>query len=247
MLVAHKKGQIELYYQAQIDCHNTIHGAEALARWNHPELGYIPPYKFIKIAEESRQILKLGAWIMHQAFVQAKKWSKKHANFNLSINISPIQFHEADFIENVLSILEQTKVNPQNLTLELTEGVLISDTESAVEKITRLVEPGFKISIDDFGTGYSSLSYFQKLPINELKIDKSFISRVPESKEDVAIIESIVRLAQSKSLWIVAEGVETQEQLEFLKAQPDNILIQGYLYSIPCPAKKFEETFLISK
>ena len=244
LLLAHKRNEIELYYQAQIDCHNTLHGAEALARWNHPEHGYISPYKFIKIAEESRQILKLGAWIMHQAFVQAKKWSQKHANFNLSINISPIQFHEADFIENVLSILDETKVKPQNLTLELTEGVLISDTESAVKKIKRLVQLGFKISIDDFGTGYSSLSYFQKLPINELKIDKSFISRVPESKEDVAIIESIVRLAQSKNLWIVAEGVETQEQLDFLKAQPNNILIQGYLYSTPCPSKEFEESFL---
>jgi len=243
LLLAHKKNEIELFYQAQIDCHGILHGAEALVRWNHPEHGYISPYKFIKIAEESRQILKLGAWIMHQAFLQATKWSKQLPTFNLSINISPIQFHEADFIENVLSILKETQVDPSNITLELTEGVLISDTESAVEKIKSLVKIGFKISIDDFGTGYSSLSYFQKLPINELKIDKSFISRIPNSKEDIAIIESIVKLAQSKNLWIVAEGVETQEQLEFLKSQPDNILIQGYLFSVPCPAQAFEQTF----
>ncbi|GAB6071434.1 hypothetical protein JCM30760_25310 [Thiomicrorhabdus hydrogeniphila] len=247
LLLAHKRNEIEMYYQAQIDCHGTLHGAEALVRWNHPEHGYISPYKFIKIAEESRQILKLGAWIMHQAFLQAKKWTKQLPSFNLSINISPIQFHEADFIENVLSILSATQVEPNNITLELTEGVLISDTESAVDKIKRLVKLGFKISIDDFGTGYSSLSYFQKLPINELKIDKSFISRIPNSKEDVAIIESIVKLAQSKNLWIVAEGVETEEQLDFLKSQPDNIIIQGYLYSIPCPAQTFEETFLNGK
>lgn len=244
LILAHKRGEIALYYQAQVDSNTQLRGAETLVRWNHPELGFISPIRFIQIAEESRQILKLGAWIMHQAFLQAKRWSKKHPDFNLSINISPIQFHEADFIDNVISVLIETQVNPKNITLELTEGVLISDTESAVEKIDRLVEVGFKVSIDDFGTGYSSLSYFQRLPINELKIDKSFISNVPNSKEDVAIVESIVRLAQSKNLLIVAEGVETQEQVDFLNQQPDDILIQGYFYSRPCPADEFERDFL---
>ncbi|MDX1352182.1 MAG: EAL domain-containing protein [Thiomicrorhabdus sp.] len=247
LTLAHKKGEICLYYQAQIDSKGQLHGAETLVRWNHPKLGFIAPYQFIKIAEESRQILKLGAWIMHQAFIQTKRWSKQRPDFNLSINISPIQFHEADFIDNVISILIQTQVNPKNITLELTEGVLISDTESAVEKIDRLVEVGFKVSIDDFGTGYSSLSYFQRLPINELKIDKSFIARVPKSKEDVAIVESIVRLAQSKNLLIVAEGVETQEQIDFLNTLPDEILIQGYFYSMPCPTDEFERNFIASQ
>jgi len=241
---AYKRNEIQLYFQAQMEGDNNLYGAETLVRWQHSELGFIPPDKFIPIAEESRQILKLGAWIMHQSFIQAKEWSEINNNFTLAINISPIQFHEADFIENVVSILTETKVNPKNITLELTEGVLISDTESALEKIEQLAELGFKISIDDFGTGYSSLSYFQKLPIHELKVDKSFISGIPESKEDIAIVESIIRLAQTKQLTIVAEGVETKAQAEFIRQQSNDILIQGYLYGKPCPAQEFESQFL---
>ena len=244
LIHAYERGEIELHYQAQMGPGHKLHGAETLVRWKHPVLGFVPPDKFITIAEESRQILKLGAWIMHQAFIQAKKWTATRSNFNLAINISPIQFHDADFIENVIYIMVETKVNPKNITLELTEGILISDTESAVEKIARLAELGFKISIDDFGTGYSSLSYFQRLPIHELKIDKSFIDSIPNSKEDVAIIESIVHLAKTKELLIVAEGVETQEQLDFIQQQATNIIVQGYFYSKPCPAKEFEQSFL---
>jgi len=176
--------------------------------------------------------------------MQAKKWAKNSKDFNLSINISPIQFHEADFIDNVIAILSETKTDAKNITLELTEGILISDTESAIEKIARLVELGFKVSIDDFGTGYSSLSYFQRLPIHELKIDKSFIARVPESKENVAIVESILHLANTKKLAIVAEGVESKEQIEFLHKRFSDILIQGYYYSKPCHASEFEKIFL---
>jgi diguanylate cyclase (GGDEF)-like protein len=241
---AHKKGEIHLFYQAQMGSENTLYGAETLVRWIHPKLGFIPPDKFISIAEESRQILKLGAWIMYHAFMQAKKWAKNSKDFNLSINISPIQFHEADFIDNVIAILSETKTDAKNITLELTEGILISDTESAIEKIARLVELGFKVSIDDFGTGYSSLSYFQRLPIHELKIDKSFIARVPESKENVAIVESILHLANTKKLAIVAEGVESKEQIEFLHKRFSDILIQGYYYSKPCHASEFEKIFL---
>jgi len=247
LIHAYERGEIELHFQAQMGAGHELHGAETLARWKHPILGFVSPERFIRIAEESRQILKLGAWIMHQAFVQAKSWTVSRPNFNLAINISPIQFHDADFIETVIYIMIETKVNPQNITLELTEGILISDTESAVEKIARLAELGFKISIDDFGTGYSSLSYFQRLPIHELKIDKSFIARVPNSKEDVAIIESIVHLAKTKELLIVAEGIETQDQLEFIQQQATNIIIQGYFFSKPCPAREFEACFLQNK
>ena len=247
LIHAYERGEIELHFQAQMGDGHELHGAETLARWKHPILGFVSPERFIRIAEESRQILKLGAWIMHQAFIQAKSWTVSKPNFNLAINISPIQFHDADFIENVIYIMIETKVNPQNITLELTEGILISDTESAVEKIARLAELGFKISIDDFGTGYSSLSYFQRLPIHELKIDKSFIARVPNSKEDVAIIESIVHLAKTKELLIVAEGVETQEQFDFIQEQTTNIIVQGYFFGKPCPAREFEASFLQNK
>jgi diguanylate cyclase (GGDEF)-like protein/PAS domain S-box-containing protein len=236
--------QLQLYYQAQIGKGDVTHGAETLIRWKHPTLGFVPPNKFIAIAEESRQILKVGAWVLYHAFMQIKKWTATHPNFNLSINISPIQFHEAEFVKHIRELLNHTDVNPSNITLELTEGVLISDTESALNKIEKLDRLGFKISIDDFGTGYSSLSYLQRLPIHELKIDKSFIFRVPESKEDIAIVESIIRLAQTKNLTIVAEGVETQQQVDFLRKQPDNILIQGFFYSRPIEAEVFEKKFL---
>lgn len=238
--------QLHLYYQAQVGKDSVVHGAEALIRWEHPTLGFIPPNKFIPVAEESRQILKLGAWVLRHAFMQVKKWTLIQPNFNLSINISPIQFHETKFLKHIRELLTYTGVNPTNITLELTEGVLITDTKNALIKIKKLDWLGFKVSIDDFGTGYSSLSYLQRLPIHELKIDKSFISRIPESKEDVAIVDSIIRLAQSKKLTIVAEGVETQEQVNFLRKQPENILIQGYFYSYPVSAEAFEKTFLTS-
>lgn len=238
-----QKNQIQLYYQAQMSSSQELHGAETLIRWLHPELGFISPNTFIKIAEESQQILKLGAWITYHAFKQIKHWNKLKPNFQLSINISPIQFHDADFIPNIISIKHETKVNPKNITLELTEGILISDTEHALHKIDQLVELGFKVSIDDFGTGYSSLSYFQRLPIHELKIDKSFIDNIPKSKEDIAIIESIVHLANTKNLDIVAEGIETAEQLKFIQKQSADILIQGYYFSKPCPAEDFENQF----
>lgn len=238
--------QLRLYYQAQIGKGDVLHGAETLIRWKHPTLGLVPPNKFIAIAEESRQILKVGAWVLYHAFMQVKKWTVTHPNFNLSINISPIQFHEAEFVKHIRELLNHTDANPSNITLELTEGVLISDTESALNKIEQLDRMGFKISIDDFGTGYSSLSYLQRLPIHELKIDKSFIFRVPDSKEDIAIVESIIRLAQTKNLTIVAEGVETQQQVDFLRKQPDNILIQGFFYSRPVEAEAFEKAFLNS-
>ena len=236
--------QFQLYYQAQIGENRRLHGAETLLRWIHPELGFISPGKFIPIAEEGRQILRLGHWLMGKAFSQAKAWAEIQPDFNLSINISPIQFHEVDFVEQTEVIIEESGVNPKNITLELTEGVLISDTESALRKIERLNALGIKISIDDFGTGYSSLSYLQKLPIHELKIDQSFIFRVPESTDDIAIVESIISLARSKNLLIVAEGVETEAQASFLNNQPCEILIQGYLYSRPCPKNEFEDTFL---
>ncbi|WP_373019189.1 putative bifunctional diguanylate cyclase/phosphodiesterase [Thiomicrorhabdus sp.] len=235
--------QFELHYQVQIGRDNKLHGAESLIRWTHPELGSIPPNKFIPIAEEGRQILRLGDWIMSKAFLQAKEWCKRQPDFNLSINISPIQFHEADFVQQTIEILNKTEVSPKNITLELTEGVLISDTQSALKKIEDLTRLGFNISIDDFGTGYSSLSYLQRLPIHELKIDKSFIFRVPESKDDIAIVESIISLARNKNLLIVAEGVETEEQEAFLREQPDNIIIQGYLFGTPCNATEFEKYF----
>ncbi|WP_321325159.1 EAL domain-containing protein [Thiomicrorhabdus sp.] len=238
--------EFELYYQAQVNSQGQTIGAETLLRWFHPHLGLVPPNQFIPIAEEGRQIIKIGLWVMNKAFLQAKAWNKTHPKMRISINISPIQFHEHSFVELVIGLVKFTQVNPKNITLELTEGVLIRNIDLALQKIKHLVSLGFDVSIDDFGTGYSSLSYLQKLPIRELKIDQSFIQRIPESEDDIAIIDSIVRLAQTKNLNIVAEGVETQSQADFIHTLNKDILIQGYFYSKPCTATEFETKFLTS-
>ncbi len=236
--------EFQLYFQAQINAQGQIVSAETLLRWFHPTLGLVPPNEFIPVAEEGRQIIKIGLWVMHKAFIQAKVWHKKHKKLRVAINISPIQFHEQSFIELVIGLIKFTQVNPNYITLELTEGVLIRNTTLALQKIQHLVSLGFHISIDDFGTGYSSLSYLQKLPIHELKIDRSFIQHIPDNQDDVAIVNTILKLAENKQLTIVAEGVETERQANFLRQQSDSLLIQGYFFSKPVPAEQFEQQFL---
>ena len=236
--------EFQLYFQAQINSEGQIISAETLLRWFHPTLGFVPPNEFIPVAEEGRQIIKIGLWVMHKAFIQAKIWHKKHTKLRVAINISPIQFHEQSFIELIIGLIKFTQVNPNYITLELTEGVLIRNTALALQKIQHLVSLGFHISIDDFGTGYSSLSYLQKLPIHELKIDRSFIQHIPDNQDDVAIVDTILKLAQNKQLTVVAEGVETERQANFLRQQSDAILIQGYFFSKPAPAEQFEQQFL---
>ncbi|MDG6778650.1 EAL domain-containing protein [Thiomicrorhabdus sp. zzn3] len=239
--------EFQLNFQAQIDSTGRAVSAETLLRWHHPTLGMVPPNDFIPIAEEGRQIIKIGLWVMHKAFIQAKAWNKQYGGetpVRVSINISPIQFHEQSFVELVIGLVKFTQVDPNTITLELTESVLIRNTQLALQKIQHLVSLGFQISIDDFGTGYSSLSYLQRLPLHELKIDQAFIRHVPENPDDVAIVESIIKLAQTKRLNVVAEGVETQQQADFLRELSQDVCIQGYLYSRPVPAAEFEEQFL---
>ncbi|WP_373019187.1 putative bifunctional diguanylate cyclase/phosphodiesterase [Thiomicrorhabdus sp.] len=238
--------EFQLYFQAQIDSNGRAVAAETLLRWFHPTLGFVPPCEFIPVAEEGRQIIKIGLWVMHKAFLQAKAWNEAYPKIRVSINISPIQFHEQSFVELVIGLIKFTQVNPKDITLELTEGVLIRNTNLALQKIQHLVSLGFHISIDDFGTGYSSLSYLQRLPLHELKIDQSFIRHIPENPEDIAIVDSILKLAETKNLSVVAEGVETEEQAAFLREQSKDLLIQGYIYSKPIPAVEFETTFLAS-
>lgn len=241
--------EFQLYFQPQINAQGQTVAAEVLLRWFHPSLGFVPPNEFIPVAEEGRQIIKIGLWVMHKAFIQAKAWNDTYGAqrpLRISINISPIQFHEPSFVELVIGLVKFTQVDPHIITLELTEGVLIRNTLLALQKIQHLVSLGFQISIDDFGTGYSSLSYLQKLPLHELKIDQSFIRHVPENPDDVAIVQSILKLAQTKQLAVVAEGVETAAQAGFLRQQCPDLLIQGYLYSKPVPALEFEERFMQS-
>lgn len=236
--------EFQLYFQAQVDKNGKAMAAETLLRWFHPKLGFVSPGDFIPVAEEGRQIIKIGLWVLHKAFLQAKYWNENFEPIRLSINISPVQFHEQSFVELIIGLVKFTQVNPNYITLELTEGVLIRNTELALQKIQHLVSLGFHISIDDFGTGYSSLSYLQKLPIHELKIDQCFIQHISDNIDDKAIVDSILSLAKNKSLLVIAEGVETEQQAAYLHQQQSNLLIQGYLYSQPCPASEFEARFL---
>lgn len=235
--------EFQIFFQAQVDRNGALVSAETLIRWFHPALGIISPAKFIPVAEEGRQIIKIGLWVIHKAFLQAKAWNKIRP-IQIAINISPIQFHEQSFVEMIIGLVKFTQVDPHNITLELTEGVLIRNAALARQKIQHLVSLGFKVSIDDFGTGYSSLSYLQKLPIHELKIDQDFIKHIPGHPDDEAIVESIINLAKTKKLAIVAEGVENQTQADYLIQKHPDILIQGFHYSKPIPAVDFEATYL---
>lgn len=239
--------EFELFYQPQMTSTGEICAVEALVRWRHPVLGLVMPNKFIPIAEDGRQILRIGTWIITQAFKQIKQWHKAHGLNSIAINVSPIQFHEPNFVELVLRLQKETGVLPSTVTFELTEGILIENIEEALDKIHLLSKEGFHFSIDDFGTGYSSLSYFQKLPIQELKIDRSFVDRIPDNQEEVAIINTIIQLATSKSLRIVAEGVEHENQIAFFKTCNTPIIIQGYYYSPPLAKDLFEQKYLVEK
>lgn len=240
--------EFELFFQPQFSLDETLLSAEALVRWKHPTLGLVPPSEFIPIAEDGRQILKIGQFVIQEAFKQAKDWHERFGLTNLSINISPVQFHETSFVSNLKASQQKIGVSPELITLEITEGILISEMDLALRKMNALVDLGYKFSIDDFGTGYSSLSYFQKLPIQELKIDKSFVSNLPESDEDMVIVDTILNLAKSKHLHVVAEGVETLGQLEVFKQRDaiyqEKLRIQGFHFSKPLTATEFEERFL---
>lgn len=237
--------EFQVYFQPQMDQHQKVVSAETLIRWFHPELGTIPPSKFIPVAEEGRQIIKIGLWVLHKAFLQVKAWNKIDPNFRISVNISPVQFHEQSFVEIIIGLVKFTQVKASNITLELTEGVLIKNAKLALQKIQHLVSLGFEISIDDFGTGYSSLSYLQKLPIHELKIDQSFISHLIEDSDEAAIVDSIIQLGQSKQLKLVAEGVETAHQMHYLISKAPDILLQGFYFAKPQPADSFEKNFIL--
>jgi predicted signal transduction protein with EAL and GGDEF domain len=235
------KGEFVLFYQAQVENSGKVLGAEALVRWNHPQKGFISPLVFIHVAEESDLILKLGDWILQSACNELSRWSKIDTmkDITLAINISVKQFTQNNFVKNTLSIIEQSGANPKMIKLEITESMLVDDKESIVEKMSILKELGISFSLDDFGTGYSSLSYLKKLPINQLKIDQSFVRDIITDINDELICKSIIAIASSLGLNVIAEGVETVEQKEMLSLL-GCATFQGYLYSKPVPSKDFE-------
>jgi diguanylate cyclase (GGDEF)-like protein/PAS domain S-box-containing protein len=236
------KNELELYYQPQLNIKSgKLIGCEALLRWKHSKLGQVSPGEFIPVAESSGQILAIDRWVLFQAAKQMAAWKKDGIlDFTIAVNLSANQFHNQDLLAMVKVALDEYSLSVDNLELELTEGLMMNDVESAITIIDRLHEKGIKLSIDDFGTGYSSLSYLKRFKIDKLKIDQSFVSEITTDKDDIAIVKAIVALADSMGLKTIAEGVETKEQQDLLIQIGCNE-VQGYLHSKPLPVAEFEE------
>ena len=236
-----KNGQLYLHYQPQLSLQDSrIVGVEALLRWHHPELGMVPPSEFIPIAESSGQILKIGEWVLRSAVQQLKSWMDKGlAPITMAVNLSAVQFRHAHLPELITKILDEAQLPPQYLELELTEGVAMDDPLGAIAVMDNLHQRGIRMSIDDFGTGYSSLNYLKRFQVYKLKIDQSFVRDITEDPENRAIVTAIIRLAGALGLQTIAEGVETEGQLAFLRAQGCGEA-QGYYFSKPIPAGEFE-------
>ncbi len=228
--------ELGIYLQSQVDSRGIVQGAEALIRWQHPRQGLISPAHFIGIAEESNLIIDIDNWVLNR--VCQRLASLTDLPIRISVNISVRHFNQIDFAAQVRQILAQTGADPQRLTLEITEGIVIDNLEDVIIKMKELGALGIHFSMDDFGTGYSSLSYLKRLPINELKIDKSFIQEVTSDPNDAAMVEGILAVTRHLNLRVVAEGVETLEQAAFLN-QRAQILHQGYLYSVPEPMESW--------
>lgn len=237
-----EREEFEVFYQPKINVKNReIVGIEALVRWRHPEMGIIAPNEFIPLAEETGLIVPLGAWVLRSACAQTKAWQEEgFSQLFVSVNLSPRQFQQADLLEVISRIIRESKIDSNYLELEVTEGSLMQNTESAVQTLNALKKLGVRISIDDFGTGYSSLVYLKRLPLDVLKIDKSFIEDLTAKAEDAAIVMTIISLAHNLNLKVIAEGVELEEQLKFLQNLNCDEW-QGYLYSQPVSAESFRE------
>jgi diguanylate cyclase (GGDEF)-like protein/PAS domain S-box-containing protein len=234
-------GQLRLFYQIQVDSDQQPLGAEALVRWIHPNRGMVSPAQFIPVAEESSLILDIGHWVMETACRQLVLWSirEQTRDLELAVNVSALQFKERDFVENVASVIRTHQVNPARLKLELTESMMLTDVADIVAKMGALKALGIKLSMDDFGTGYSSLSYLKQLPLDQLKIDQSFVRDIATDPNDAIIVQTIINMAHNFHLNVIAEGVETEAQLSFLEHH-GCMAYQGFLFSKPVPIDEFE-------
>jgi len=236
--------QLSLYYQPQVDYHGNLTGAEALIRWNHPTKGFVPPDKFIPIAEECGLIQAVGFWVLEQSFIHLRQWDRQQVHLpHLAINISPRQFYHDDFTGILARLVKQYQISPSRIMLEFTEGLLMNDVDAAIDKIKQLKKLGYTFSIDDFGTGYSSLSYLKHLPVDQLKIDKSFVEDITKNEDDAVFVGTIIAIARHMNLGVVAEGVESKMELDFLK-QNGCLCYQGYYFSKPLPDDLFFEHWL---
>jgi diguanylate cyclase (GGDEF)-like protein/PAS domain S-box-containing protein len=232
------EGQLHLYLQPQVNAAEKLVGCEVLMRWHHPEHGIITPSVFISLAEESDLIISLGNWVLGESCSIMAREAGAGLRLHMSVNISPRHFSHASFVPSLREILTHTGADPTLLTLEVTEGLVINDVDAVIATMRAVRALGIALSIDDFGTGYSSLAYLKRLPINELKIDKTFVQDAPTTAEDAALVDIIFVVARHMQLRVVAEGVETEEQARFLRSFPD-IVYQGYLYGRPAPAEEW--------
>lgn len=240
--VALERGEFALHYQLQIDNAGNYVGVEALLRWQHPQLGMVSPAQFIPVAEESGLILPIGLWVLETACAQLARWQDMPAmrHLRIAVNVSVRQFREAAFVDQVKDVLQRAGIRPEVLKLELTESLVLDNVEECIAKMKALKALGLRFSMDDFGTGYSSLSYLSRLPIDQLKIDQSFVRDITTDRNDAAIVYTIISMGHSLGLDVIAEGVETQAQRDFLE-QRGCMAYQGYLYSRPLPIDLLEQ------
>jgi EAL domain-containing protein (putative c-di-GMP-specific phosphodiesterase class I) len=233
--------QFQLYYQIQVDHLGRPLGAEALIRWQHPEQGLVSPFNFIPSAEETGLILPIGQWVLDTACAQLKLWEQDALTreLSLSVNVSAKQFHQVDFVTQVQATLQQHAINPTLLKLELTESMLVDNVENIITTMDTLQKTGICFELDDFGTGYSSLQYLKRLPLSQLKIDQSFVRDIASDISDKAIVSTIIAMAHALNLGAIAEGVETEDQRQFLLGQGCKHF-QGYLFGRPVPIEQFE-------
>lgn len=237
--------QFKLYYQIQMDSLDGVLGAEVLLRWEHPHQGLVLPDQFIAMAEETGLILPIGEWVLRTACEQLKLWSADPVTekYLLSVNVSACQFRQADFVDMVCKVLAQTGINPQRLKLELTESLVLHNMADTIDKMKALNRQGIHFSMDDFGTGYSSLAHLTRLPIQQLKIDRSFVRNIATNRSDAVIVQTIIGMANNLGVAVIAEGVETEEQRAFLE-QSGCLTYQGYLWGKPMPLRDFENLAL---
>jgi EAL domain-containing protein (putative c-di-GMP-specific phosphodiesterase class I) len=233
------RNEFTLHYQPKINLKTgEISGIEALIRWNHPRRGMIPPLQFIPIAEDCGLIVPIGAWVLREACTQARAWAVAGLPpMTMAVNVSAIQFRSKDFLERMFAIIGETGMDARSLEIEITESVLVKHAEVATVILRAIRDIGVRVSVDDFGTGYSSLSYLRKFPLDSIKIDQSFVRQITPKPEDAGIVSAIISMGHGLNLRVIAEGVETDEDLAFLKAHHCDEA-QGFLFTRPLPAEK---------
>jgi EAL domain-containing protein (putative c-di-GMP-specific phosphodiesterase class I) len=231
-----EKDEFQLFYQPQVDQDGGLIGAEALLRWVQPNQDLVSPAEFIPLAEETGLILPIGQWVLDTACAQLKAWEGDTRTYALqmSVNVSARQFHQHDFVETVRQSLVSSGINPARLKLELTESVVLGNVDVVIDRMQQLNALGVRFCLDDFGTGYSSLSYLKRLPLHQVKIDQSFVRDVTEDPNDAAIVRAILAMSHTLGLQVIAEGVETQAQRDFL-VQNHCMAYQGFLFGKPTP------------